>query len=54
MIFLIAEIGIGALLGGLTVIGIMVEFIMLCFVMRALVSVLEYDFEAARERSMPD
>ena len=45
MIELIAEICVAAVCGAGTVLGIMVLFLALCMVMRAIAYVLSYDFE---------
>lgn len=45
-----AEICIAALLGALTVVGLMVIFLALCIVMRAIAYVLSYDFEEVLKR----
>jgi hypothetical protein len=44
MIFEIAEVCIAALLGALTVVGLMIVFLALCAVMRGIALVLSYDF----------
>jgi hypothetical protein len=51
MIGLIAEACVGALLGALTVLGLMVIFLALCVVMRAIGHVLSSDFEKVSSAS---
>jgi hypothetical protein len=51
MIFLIAETCIGALLGALTVVGLMIVFLALCVVMRAIAFVLSYDWDKLVKKS---
>ena len=50
MIELVAELCVAALLAGLTVLGIMVLFLALCIVMRAIVAVIHADY---REMKLP-
>jgi hypothetical protein len=45
MIELVARLCVAALLGALTVLGLMIVFLALCVVMRAIAHVLSYDFE---------
>ena len=50
MIFLIGQMCVGALCGGVTVLGSMVLFLALSIVMRANAYVLSYDFEKVLKR----
>jgi hypothetical protein len=45
MIELVAQVCGAALLGALTVLGLMVLFLAVCVIMRAIAFVLSYDFE---------
>jgi hypothetical protein len=50
MILLIVQMCIGALCGAVTVLGLMMVFLALCIVMRAIGYVLSYDFEKVLKR----
>jgi hypothetical protein len=45
MIDLVAQLCVAALLGALTVLGLMIVFLAMCVVMRAIAHVLSYDFD---------
>jgi len=45
MIWFITEACLGAIFAGLTVAGVMIVFLVLCVIMRALAHVLSCDFE---------
>jgi hypothetical protein len=45
MICDVPEIGFAAILGGLTVVGVMIVFLCLCVVMKAIAYVLSYDLK---------